>query len=176
MPRNADGFNITLDVEGFRKWTEAAIKELKREDAKLFLRKMALDFVRRVSEKTPVDTGRARAGWQTLLVDEGMTPQISGPNVKPGAVAEGLDEGSWREGGFFGGDQFIEVVNGVEYIISLEYGRSDQAPAGMMRVTFVELKQKKMMSKTMSDQLQKTYAQMNRRMRVQKKSRKGRGF
>lgn len=171
-----DGFSIDFETEGFRQWTEAVIHELQREDAKLFLRKTALEFCKRVIEKTPVDTGRARAGWHALLVDEGLPPQIHGTNVRQEAVAEGLAEGTWREGGFFGADQFIEIINGVDYIIDLEYGRSDQAPAGMMRVTFAELKQQGTMSKEMGEQLRKTYTQINRRMRSQKRGKKGFGI
>ena len=89
--------------------------------------------------------------------------------------AKGLEEGSFREGSQ-GSDHFIEIINGVNYIIFLEFGSSRQAPGGMMRITFKELQMKGVMSKEMSEQLGKTYAQINRRMRTQRAAGRGRGF
>lgn len=171
-----DGFSIDLEVDAFQAWTQAAVKELKANDARLFLRKTAVDFVKRVIEKTPVDKGRARAAWQSLLLDEGVNIPISGPSVDQSEVAKGLTEGSFREGGLFGADQFIEIINGVNYIIFLEFGSSKQAPGGMVRITFTELRLKGTMSRRMSEQLGKTYAQINRRMRTQRAAGRGRGF
>jgi hypothetical protein len=47
--------SFALDVS---RWVERA-----KAQPELVLRKVALDVQRRVMERTPVDTGRARAGW-----------------------------------------------------------------------------------------------------------------
>lgn len=47
--------SFTLDVS---RWVEKA-----KAQPELVLRKVALDVQKRVMERTPVDTGRARAGW-----------------------------------------------------------------------------------------------------------------
>jgi len=177
VARNEDGFTIDLETEGFRDWTETVIKELRAEHARLFLRKTALEFLKRVIDRTPVDKGRARAGWQSFLIDQGAASPITGPDVDPAAVAEGRSLSSYQEGGgLFSTDHFIEIINGVSYMIYLEYGSSDQAPAGMVRVTFREIQLGQVMSKAMSERLQKLYTQVNRRMRSQRLSSRGRGF
>ena len=119
----ADGFNLDFDIEGFREWTELAIKEVERDAAEKVLRALALDFVRRVIEKTPVDFGRARAGWASFAVKMGRSPRIgrgasggikqSGKGVGKETTAEqakGLAEGSFKES-FRGSDQFIEIID-----------------------------------------------------------------
>jgi len=94
------------------------------------LKVIAFDFERTVMLRNPVDTGRSRAAW-SLFFDR--HPEFaSPPNDGPG-VREGKSEGEYRED-LKGGNQFIEITNGVPYIVPLEYGHSSQAPAGMVRV------------------------------------------
>lgn len=189
----ADGFNLDFDIEGFREWTELAIKEVERDAAEKVLRALALDFVRRVIEKTPVRFGRARAGWASFAVAMGRSPRIgkgSDPTgLTPGVAtsgkgvgketsaeqAKGLAEGSFKTS-FRGTDQFIEIINGVSYIVFLEFGSSDQAPGGMMRITFKEMQMGGRPSLEMRKQLVKTFAQVNRRLKSQRIGKKGRGF
>lgn len=61
-----------------------------------------------VRSRTPIDTGTARAGWERF--------------------PEGLS--------ILGTTQW--VWNGVDYIVELEYGHSQQAPEGMARITAAE--------------------------------------
>lgn len=64
-----------------------------------------------VRARTPIKTGRARAGWERFPPD--------------------LSE--------IGTTQWI--YNDVPYIVPLEYGHSKQAPAGMARITAAESQQ-----------------------------------
>ena len=189
----ADGFDLDFDIEGFREWTELAVKEVERDTARKVLRALALDFIRRVIEKTPVDFGRARAGWASFAVKMGRSPRIGEgkdpSGLTPGVAqtgkgvgkettaeqAKGLAEGSFKES-FRGADQFIDIINGVSYIVFLEFGSSDQAPGGMMRITFKEMQMGGRPGKEMKAQLVKTFAQVNRRLRSQRIGKKGRGI
>ncbi len=73
----AEGFDLDLDIEGFRAWTEAAIRDMEEEAAGKLLRALALEFIRRVIEKTPVQFGRARAGWTSFAISLGRSPRVS---------------------------------------------------------------------------------------------------
>ncbi len=91
------------------------------------VRKIALDAHDRVTEKTPVDTGRARGNWNMgagkidRSVDEGAT-QAQQPSLQKGE-----------------GEKPIYITNNLPYINALEKGSSAQAPSGMVAVTMSEL-------------------------------------
>ena len=132
-----------LETENFRRWTATLIRGMQKNAARDTLRAVAFVFLRRVIQKTPVDTGRARAGWTSYL----LANSIPVPGGKdPKAVAEGAAASSFQES-FRGPDQFIVLVNAVSYIVILEYGHSSQAPAGFMRLTFRELQAGRTMTK-----------------------------
>ena len=99
------------------------------------IKKACIDLYRRIVERTPVDSGRAKASWGLSVFDgdEVVTEsqyseaQISGiinTEVR-GFTTERL------------GDQVI-IYNNLEYIENLENGTSDQAPTGMVMVSLVE--------------------------------------
>ena len=164
-----DGFSLELDIEGFRAWTEMAVKEVESEAAGKALRALTLEFIRRVVEKTPVDFGRARAGWTSFAVHLGSNVNLGGSGAKAAEQAKGLAEGSFSEH-LKGSDQFIEIINGVSYIVMLEFGSSDQAPGGMMRITFKEMMGADTMTKEIAKELQRTYTKVNQKLRVQRVS------
>lgn len=93
-------------------------------------RKIALQALRSVVLKTPVDTGRARGNWQTAI---GQTTEDEKLMADP--VGEG--ESVLRHVGFY---QIVFLFNNVNYIIYLEDGTSEQAPNGMVQLTLEELK------------------------------------
>lgn len=96
----------------------------------LAVRKIALDAFREVIMMSPVDTGRFRGNWQCAigqipdgtveLDDKEGTATIS----KMQAEAMGVEAG-----------QVIYLVNNLPYARALEYGHSQQAPGGMIRIT-----------------------------------------
>lgn len=92
------------------------------------VRKVAFDLHAKIVLRTPVDTGRARAGWDITVSDPTQylpPPGQYGDKGPPSGVE-------------IHGDQPVYVVNNVEYIEALEYGHSKQAPAGMVRISIVE--------------------------------------
>jgi hypothetical protein len=98
------------------------------------VRKIALDVLVRVVKRTPVDTGRARANWQTTVgqmadgeVDS--TDPTGGESIGKGAT----EIESWDPS-----KAAVFLTNNVPYIGYLESGSSQQAPAGMVAVTLSE--------------------------------------
>lgn len=107
------------------KWT--AETEAKIEIA---IRKIALDVFAEVIMMSPVDTGRFRGNWQvaigsipsgTLEIDDKAGTATL---AKAQAEALGLKAG-----------EVIYLVNNLPYAAALEYGHSQQAPGGMIRLT-----------------------------------------
>jgi len=93
------------------------------------VRTLVFDAHKMVTDKTPVDTGRASANWNVSVdhidrsVDMNAT-QVQVPNLRKG---DGL--------------KTSYIVNSLPYIFALEHGHSKrQAPHGMVAVTINELR------------------------------------
>ncbi len=104
---------------------------------KTFIRKIGIDLLRKIIEKNPVDTGRSRAAWAPLFEAEGLPIPEADP-VATLLEGHGAVEGRIEEGETKGG-YYLTIVNNVPYVLYLEYGSSDQAPEGMVRVSMQEL-------------------------------------
>lgn len=107
------------------------------------VRQIAVDALRRVVLRTPVDTGRARSSWD-LTVDTYSTrvaPETGLPPGEHGGQGVSFDPMAHNAAGIaaINGRQKVYVVSNVEYIEALENGHSKQAPAGMVRVTLAEI-------------------------------------
>lgn len=175
--------NVTLEMEtkAFHGWTKALVRGLERNAAHQVLRALAFEFLGRVIAKTPVDLGRARGGWSTYLIAKGRgaigqakkgQPQrhdVKGKRVKARfkteKFEEGVAEGSFKEK-FTGAEQFILLINAVKYIVLLEFGSSGQAPAGMMRITFQEMRVHRSGQKALREQFVKEVERTNRLRRT----------
>ena len=98
-------------------------------------------------------TGRSRAGW--FASSQGLGAALEfGSSLE---VEEGKAAGSYKEQ-LRGLDRYIELVNGVKYIIFLEYGGSQKAPECMVRISMRELsgdKLPKEMGKELKEQWNK---------------------
>ena len=102
------------------------VDEYEREHFEM-VQALAIEFWNRVTLRTPVDTGRARANWNmsmTMASDETTTSTALQRPVKQKLQPYPI----------------FYVQNALEYIIPLEYGHSKQAPQGMFRLTLAELK------------------------------------
>lgn len=97
-------------------------------------KRIALDLLRRIIFRTPVDTGRARGNWQVTL---GPADEKSLVTTDPGGAGT-LARGAATIAGAqpFG---LITVYNNVNYINRLEGGHSQQAPSGMVRLSLTEV-------------------------------------
>ena len=99
-------------------------------------KKIVLEALKRLMEKTPVDTGRARGNWQVGI----------------GSAVEGSIQENWpsdAEAISAGISVLVAlppystvwISNNLDYIEILEDGGSQQAPQGMLALTVAELKQ-----------------------------------
>lgn len=109
-------------------------KEFVPEEHLRFQRRIALELLRRIVFKTPVDTGRARGNWQ--LRREGTENELDRFDQGGGAtVSAGVAAASRLTKPF----DTISIFNNVNYITFLEQGSSQQARTGMVDVSLVEV-------------------------------------
>lgn len=148
----AKPFSMEFEGANFARALNDIAGDVTDEDLPLFMRKTMIDLVKKVIKKTPVDTGRARGGWTPYLIDQGVNTSAGPPeNASDGDFTEELG----------GTHQFIEVVNGVEYIVFLEFGSSDQAPGGMVRVTMRQMGAGSDLTKDLAKEIEQTFALAN---------------
>jgi len=114
---------------------EAAAKM--RDRANRVVRMVALEALSRIVLRTPVDTGRARGNWQVGVGEPDRSyawdqydPVGTETIAKGRPLLEAAPDG-----------EILFVTNSVPYILPLEHGHSQQAPAGMVGVTIAELRQ-----------------------------------
>jgi hypothetical protein len=104
---------------------------LSKKDSVLVLRKFMFDLMRKVIKRTPVDTGRARAGWSAAGDALGIV--VTRPrNHKP----EDTAYSEVKTVDFI----MLRATNNVEYIMPLEFGHSAQHPFGMVRISMAEMR------------------------------------
>ena len=101
------------------------------------VRIIALEALKRVVMRTPVDTGRARANWQVEI--GGGNFEVLTEVDKSGTVT--ITKGSQAIAQYKDEDGFptITIFNNLPYIERLETGYSNQSPAGMVAITVAEL-------------------------------------
>jgi hypothetical protein len=122
-------------------------------DTALVLRKFALDLVSRIVMRTPVATGRARAGWAAA----GKALGIDVPRPRRRKAGEPpYDPGEYEEK-LTGDRQFIRIANNVDYIMPLEFGHSAQAPFGMVRISMAELRSNQDLATELMQQYQSSW-------------------
>ena len=86
----------------------------------------------RILKRSPVETGRFRGNWQFTFNSPamGQLANTSPPNAELMNAANNLEAGT-----------VFYMTNNLPYAERLEFGYSNQAPAGMVRVTLQELEQ-----------------------------------
>lgn len=93
-----------------------------------------------IINKTPLDTGFARGNWQSSIGSP-VKSEITRFDREAGFAPTGGDGISLREAKEVAETETSKdfyLTNNAEYIKSLEYGGSDQAPHGMVRVTIAD--------------------------------------
>jgi hypothetical protein len=112
-----------------------AFAEKAGKNANQKVQKICLDLVSGIVLKTPVDTGRARANWQTSI---GNPLNSTIETTDPGGgktISAAISDTSKASGNIFW------ITNNLPYIYRLEYeGWSKQAPRGMARLTIEEVR------------------------------------
>lgn len=160
-----DEFSLQFETRKFQRWTQSLIEDAEDEVASKALRKLAFDFTNKVIKRTPVDTGRARAGWTGWVNKQPeYTVQLNagaGGSIDSQAVQEGRSKSRFEEN-LSGPRQHITIINAVEYILALEFGHSAQAPQGFMRITMRELQRGEQVTVEWLRRLNKAIAQADR--------------
>jgi len=99
-------------------------------NAERVVRRAALAADTALVQVTPVDTGRARGNWVPSI---GSPAEFALPQTEIPSAAETLADGVRTIGAWKLGMGPIFISNSVPYIIPLEEGHSQQAPAGMTK-------------------------------------------
>ena len=104
------------------------------------IRKTCLDLYRAIVERTPADTGRARASWGISTSNQGDEASASFDESSRPRATRGKSETGKKMSRFSAMPISGRVViyNNLVYIEPLEQGWSLQAPAGMVAVSLAE--------------------------------------
>lgn len=123
----------------------------------LVTKRIVADLHGRITNRTPVDTGRARASWDVKQgAPSSFVPPITIGSKKGDAktaLGKGLAGNSLGKGAATGGaakniSKALEEIDGaapvfittaLDYPRYLEEGSSNQAPAGMVRISVAEV-------------------------------------
>lgn len=81
---------------------------------------------------TPIDTGFARASWWISINEMGGPHQ---PADNPGKTTTAVDPATLAAGTQGKAGDLIWILTNTVYMPALEFGHSDQAPQGMIRLT-----------------------------------------
>lgn len=126
--RVRQGASFSRQVESFVR--------VAKERASQVVRKATLGVLANVVAASPVDTGRFRGNWQAG-VGARPTGEVEGVDRDGGATiaaaAATLENASL-------GDT-VYVANNLPYARRLEFGHSQQAPRGMVRLTLANLRE-----------------------------------
>lgn len=119
---NAKHFSIDLTRWGV---------SLEKEQAPKFIRKIALDLLKKITVKSPVKTGRFKANWMTGIggADETTTESTVDDAVMRGAIILS----AYRD------LKQIHISNNLPYAAALEHGHSMQAPLGVAEISVAEI-------------------------------------
>ena len=126
------------------------------EAANAAIKDICLDLTSRIILKTPVDTGRARANWQTSIGNPITTTIEFSKDAGSNAIAPNQSAGSHfaiasaQMMAFQAPGNVFYISNNLPYIASLEFGLystgpktvggfSRQAPSGMVRISINEI-------------------------------------
>ena len=125
--------------------------------ADAIVRKAALAADQAVVTGTPVDVGRARSNWIVSLdqpASETIDAYYPGENrsTESQNTQAALDQGEEVVKNYRGGvGQEIHITNNLEYIIPLNNGHSDQAPANFVELGVMEAVQAVRSAKLLDD-------------------------
>jgi hypothetical protein len=98
---------------------------------KLIVQRITLDLFGRITKRTPVDTGRARASWD---IKEGSPSSFT----PPAGASKGTADVTAAIGGL-DGEKVVFITSTLDYMQYLEKGSSKQAPSGMVLLSIAEI-------------------------------------
>ncbi|WP_040263673.1 HK97 gp10 family phage protein [Pseudomonas massiliensis] len=114
--------SFALDLAKFAQQSQDAIDET--------LQEVVIELGNSLIRMSPVDTGRFRGNWQFSIGTPASgsldTNDPSGNETSARIVGDSI---------LFKAGETAYIVNNLPYAIPLEYGHSEQAPSGMVRIT-----------------------------------------
>lgn len=119
---------------------ERVMREEVEQKVLLITKKMALTLLRKVIQKSPVDSGRFRGNWQLEVgAEPSGTLNVVNRAAKGTMPTETFSPAaaSVQKALPF---EPIYIVNNLPYAQALENGHSKQAPAGVLAVSVAELR------------------------------------
>lgn len=123
------------NLNSFNREVKAFGEEVMPEEHLALQKKIALDLLRRIVFRTPVDTGRARGNWQVNLgraLEQSLAQVDKNGVVSLAQGASVISSATLPYG-------LITIFNNVNYITFLEGGSSRQAPSGMVSLSIAEV-------------------------------------
>ncbi len=115
---------LNTNIETFKKEVQLGRKVCSEDELVKFHRRIVLDLLQQVVLGTPVDTGRARGGWQATIATPAADDSFLIVEDKTGTVSINLGISAMRTLAPF---QIVWLTNHVPYIRRLEAGHSPQA-------------------------------------------------
>ena len=118
----------------------AKFKAKTMHDASKAITEIRIGVSDSIINKTPIDTGFARGNWQSSIGSP-IKSEITRFDREAGFAPTGGDGISLREAQEVAeteADKDFYLTSNAEYIMNLEFGGSDQAPHGMVRVTVAD--------------------------------------
>jgi len=128
---------IVSSASEFQKAMDAAFAKM-AEDAKRVIIEILIEEFAQLQASTPVDTGRAQAGW--LISSEGEAVSFS-PKKNEETDSYEPQDASKIEGSLMKTD-VVYVINNVEYVLYLEAGWSKLQPGGFIATFLANCKRK----------------------------------
>ena len=114
----------------------AAFAEQTKEAIDDVFREVVIEIGTSVIRLSPVDTGRFKGNWQFTVGAPSNQSMDTFDKAGHETIATLVAEVSKLEAG-----QVAYIVNNLVYGVPLEYGHSDQAPAGMVQITLARFQQ-----------------------------------
>lgn len=140
----AAGRNSRVSTAKFDAFVGALVHDLNKDVGVKTVKALGLKFLDMVMNAgtegvtVPVKTGRARAGFAAFADAEGVP--VGDVGSDQAEIEKGRKEGSYEFNEAGQKSAYLGIHNAVPYIIYLEYGHSDKAPGGFVRITLERIR------------------------------------
>jgi len=113
-----------------------ALADYAEASVETVIRKACIDLYKMIVERTPIDTGRAKASW-SLGIDHGEDKADDEDGYSFNEISSIIQD-NVSEFKFGIHDDQVVIYNNMEYIEQLENGTSQQAPSGMVSISLAD--------------------------------------